>query len=257
MLKLSVVVITFNEEKNIGRCIESVKDIADEILVIDSFSKDKTEEICNSYGVRFEKHAFEGYIEQKEYALRQATYDHVLSLDADEALDETLAQEVVAAKKNWNADVFSMNRLTNYCGKWVRHSGWYPDVKVRLVDRTKVKWGGINPHDELISTAGKLEQKHLKGDMLHYSFYTPEEHYKQIENFSTIGAKAYYDKGKRSNLLKLAVNPAIKFLKDYLVKRGFMDGALGFRICYLSAGATYKKYRKLYQLQQEAKNGGN
>ena len=141
-VKLSVVIITKNEDKNIGRCIESVQNIADEIVVIDSFSTDKTEEICKKHQVVFIKHAFEGHIEQKNFALTCAKYKHVLSLDADEALSEELQKSIVQAKADFSKDGYFLNRMTNYCGKWIKHSGWYPDRKLRLFDKTKGQWGG-------------------------------------------------------------------------------------------------------------------
>ena len=148
MTPISVVIITFNEEKNIGRCLESVKNIADEIVVLDSFSTDKTEEICLQHGASFFQHPFDGHIEQKNRAITYATYPHILSLDADEVLSPELEQSIKAVKENWQADGYYFNRLTNYCGKWIRHCGWYPDRKLRLWDSRKGKWGGVNPHDK-------------------------------------------------------------------------------------------------------------
>ncbi len=250
MIKLSVVIITRNEEKNIGRCLDSVKDIADDIVVIDSFSTDTTEEICKSKGARFFQHAFEGHIEQKNYAVTKTEYPTVLSLDADEALDEELKKNILATKANWQYDGYEMNRLTNYCGSWIRHCGWYPDTKLRLFDKRKGKWGGTNPHDkfevEQGSTIGKLQ-----GDILHYSYYTIEDHYKQIEYFTTINAKASFDKGKKAPVWKLWIAPIVKFIKDYFVRLGFLDGQAGWQICRLSAWATYVKYKKLRALYNQ------
>src|SRR5581483_72135 len=124
MSKLSVVIITFNEEKNIGRCLDSVAGIADEVVVVDSFSTDKTEEICKSKGAKFVQHTFPGHIEQKNWALTQTTYPHCLSLDADEALDETLKKSISEVKEKGDCDGYEMNRLTNYCGSWIHHCGW-------------------------------------------------------------------------------------------------------------------------------------
>src|SRR3954465_7519353 len=148
MLPLSAVIITFNEEKNIARCLDSLIGIVDDVVVIDSFSTDKTEEICKSKGVRFIQHVFEGHIQQKNWAITQAKFPHILSLDADEALDETLKQSILLLKNNWQKDGYYMNRLTNYCGKWIRHCGWYPDKKLRLWDSRKGHWTGTNPHDK-------------------------------------------------------------------------------------------------------------
>ena len=248
-VKLSAVIITFNEEKNIRRCVESLKGIVDEIVVVDSFSKDKTKDICAEYDLTFIEHAFEGHIEQKNWAKAQAKYDYVLSLDADEALDDMLKGSVLAAKNNWQADVYRMNRLTNYCGKWIHHSGWYPDTKMRLFDRRLGDWGGDNPHDKFIPTE-KAKVGYLKGDLLHYSFYTREDHLLQIEKFSTIGANALYKKGVRSTIVKILIKPMARFIKAYFVHKGFLDGKEGWTISRLSAYANFLKYYKLYQLQK-------
>ena len=169
MPQLSVVIITFNEEKNIARCVMSVSKIADEVVVLDSFSTDKTKEICESLSVRFYEHAFDGHIQQKNRAITYASYPHILSLDADEALDETLLQSILSIKNNWIKDGYYMNRLTNYCGHWVKHCGWYPDTKLRLWDSRKGAWTGINPHDKYELAEGDKNTQHIKGDILHYS----------------------------------------------------------------------------------------
>lgn len=250
MAQLSAVILTFNEEHNIARCISSVKDVADDIVVVDSFSTDRTEAICREHNVRFIQHAFEGYIEQKNWALTQAKYDRCLSLDADEALDDTLKASVLAAVEKWDHEAYTMNRLTNYCGKWIHHCGWYPDVKLRLFDRRNGKWGGINPHDEYRMEKG-VKSKHLKGDILHYSYYSLSDHIKQVEHFTNVGAKALYDKGKKAGFVKLYLSPPAKFIRDYLIKLGFLDGFEGFTICRISALATFLKYAKLRHLHKE------
>lgn len=255
-VQLSAVIITYNEERNIARCIDSLQSVADEILVVDSFSEDKTEEICKEKGVRFIKHAFEGHIEQKNWSKDQASFDHIISLDADEALDEELQKNIKKIKSNWEFPAYKMNRLTNYCGHWVRHSGWYPDTKIRLFDRRKGKWGGSNPHDKFLLN-DRQKAKWISGDILHYSFYDREGHLKQIEKFSTIAAQALYEKGKRSNFLKLFINPIARFLKAYFLRAGFLDGSAGFDIARYSAYANYLKYRKLQKLQSVKASGEN
>jgi glycosyltransferase involved in cell wall biosynthesis len=249
MPEISVVIITFNEEKNIGRCLESVKDIADDIVVVDSFSKDRTRDICLEYNVRFVEHAFAGHIEQKNWAITQARYPHVLSLDADEALDETLRQSIIHIKDNWQHDGYAMNRLTNYCGKWIRHCGWYPDTKLRLWDSRKGSWQGINPHDEYKLAAPRSGTGFLKGDILHYSYYTRADHYKQVNYFTDILAKEYDKRGRKGSLVKLIINPIAKFLGDYFLKLAFLDGMAGFTISRISAYATWLKYSKRRKLQ--------
>ncbi|MCK4407890.1 MAG: glycosyltransferase family 2 protein [Bacteroidales bacterium] len=252
MPQLSVVIITLNEEKNIGRCIDSIKDIADEIVVVDSFSTDKTRQICESENVRFILHEFEGYIEQKIYASSQAKFPYILSLDADEALSEELKKSIIKVKENWNFDGYTMNRLTNYCGKWIKHCGWYPDKKLRLFDSRLGKWKGVNPHDEFVLKTG-AKTTHLKGDILHYSYYSLEEHLKQIEKFTDISSKELFKNGKKFSSFKLIFNPVFKFIRDYFFNLGFLDGRLGYIICKYSAKATYLKYYKLIKLHQQKK----
>ncbi len=252
MEKLSVVIITFNEELNIARCLDSVTGVADEIIVVDSYSTDMTEEICKKYDVTFIKQEFLGYIEQKTFALQFANNDYVLSLDADEALSSELQDSILNIKSGFEASGYKMNRLTNYCGTWIKHCGWYPDTKLRIFNKNLGSWGGINPHDEFFFKK-KEPVTHLSGDLLHYSYYTINDHHKQVERFTDIAAQAYFDNGKRSSLVKLWLSPVVKFIRDYLFLLGFMDGRAGFRICYISAGATYLKYRKLRNKIKESK----
>lgn len=252
MNKLSVVIITFNEEKNIKRCLESVKDIADEIIVVDSYSTDNTEQICSGYNLRFIQHPFEGHIQQKNYALELANNDLVLSLDADEALSEELKKNILRIKENTEFDGYTMNRMTNYCGKWIRHGTWYPDTKLRLAKKNFIHWGGENPHDKLIISSDKVQ--HLKGDILHYSYYTIEGHLQQQQNFSSIAAEAMFKRGKRAPLYKLILNPVASWIKDILFRFGFLDGKSGFIIANISAKSVYWKYSKLRNLWHQNKS---
>ncbi len=250
MIPLSVVIITFNEERNIGRCLESVRGVADDVVVLDSFSTDGTEAICREHGARFVQHKFDGHIQQKNRAVSHAKYPHVLSLDADEALDDTLREEIKRVKENWEFDGYYMNRLTNYCGRWIYHCGWYPDRKLRLWDSRKGAWGGVNPHDRYELFEGDKNTGRLKGNILHYSYYTLGDHYRQVEYFTGILAKSQFENGKRANLITLYLSPVVKFLRDYFLKLGILDGRAGFTISRISAGATYLKYKKIRQLQK-------
>lgn len=247
MTPLSVVIISFNEEHNIGRCLDSVQGIADDIVVVDSYSKDRTKEICTLKGARVIEHPFEGHIQQKNWAITQAKFPFILSLDADEALDETLRKEILKVKADKKFDGYTMNRLTNYCGQWIKHSGWYPDTKLRLWDSTKGKWGGENPHDKYEMFQG-ARVAHLKGDILHYSYYSIEDHYRQLRYFTDIASKAAFEKGKNAGVLKLYGSAVVKFIKNYFLQLGFLDGYYGFVISKLSAYGTYLKYKKLRAL---------
>ncbi len=251
MIKLSVVIITFNEEKNIARCLESVKKVSDEIVVLDSFSTDNTPAICAHYGVKFFQHAFDGHIQQKNRAITYATHPYILSLDADEALNERLTRSILEVKENFVKEGYYMNRLTNYCGHWVKHCGWYPDKKLRLFDSRKGQWTGTNPHDKYELQGGDDKAGWLKGDLLHYSYYTLQDHYKQVEYFTGIAAKAFVEKGKRAPAYKLLVNPLAKFIDHYLLKLGILDGRAGYLISKISAYATWLKYKKIRTLQHQ------
>jgi len=252
-VQISAVIITFNEERNIERCLKSLEGIVDEIVVVDSFSKDKTKVICEKYVVKFVEHAFGGHIEQKNFAITQASYPYVLSLDADEALGEQLKKSILSAKNNWVYDGYSMNRLTNYCGSWIKYCGWYPDTKLRLWDSRKGEWGGDNPHDKFEFRSKENTISPLKGDLLHYSYYTLDDHFKQVKYFTDILSEAQFKKGKKAPLVVLVFSPIVKFIKDYFIKLGILDGWAGFKICSISAYATFTKYRKLSELIKRAK----
>lgn len=254
MNTLSVVIITLNEEQKIARCLDSVAPVADEIIVVDSFSTDTTEEICSRYDkLTFVKHSWEGYAAQKNYADSLATCDLIFSIDADEALSDELLQSIVELKTKQVADneVFSMNRLTNYCGKWIKHCSFYPDNKIRIWRRGFAHWEGLI-HEWLVF--GNSQQKNLlKGDLLHYSYDSPEAYRKQVFHFAELGAKSYYDRGKKTGFFYWLFSPAINFIRTYFIKGGFLEGRDGFYICRTAMQATRHKYdllRKMICKQQ-------
>jgi glycosyltransferase involved in cell wall biosynthesis len=252
MEKLSAVIITFNEEKNIGRCIESIRDIADEILILDSNSTDQTAMIAESKGAVVIKESFRGHIQMKNRAVELAAHNYILSLDADEALDPQLILSILTEKENFTHKAYRMNRCTNYCGQFIRHGSWYPDRKIRIFDRRFARWGGINPHDKIIVDEN-TDVKQLAGDILHYSYYTIAEHVAQNNKFSTISADSLFAQGKKTNLLKIVVNPVWSFLQGYFLRAGFLDGLFGFVIAVQVSHLTFLKHLKLYILQKSAK----
>jgi glycosyltransferase involved in cell wall biosynthesis len=253
MHKLSVAIITFNEEKNIERCIRSVQDIADEIVVVDSYSTDATVEICKKLNVSCILHPFEGHIQQKNYARMLCKYDLVLSLDADEALSDTLKASIQAIKQNHTADGYTCNRLNHFCSTPVHHCGWYPDISLRLWNRNKGEWGGNNPHDKFIMHPNTTII-HLQGDILHYTVHTVEQAIAQINSFSTISAQSKYSQGKSSSIIKIVIYPLWRFIRNYILKLGFLDGLTGFVISKNAAYAVYLKYLKLYYIQKTNSN---
>tara|TARA_B100000809_G_scaffold81337_1_gene79637 strand:+ start:4817 stop:5575 length:759 start_codon:yes stop_codon:yes gene_type:complete len=249
LVEISIVIITFNEEKNIGRCLDSINGLSKDVVVVDSYSIDRTKAICIEKGVRFVEHKFDGHIEQKNYAVSQAKNQYVLSLDADEAITKELKKEIQNIRDNWQYDGYIFNRLTNYCGTWIKYSGWYPDKKLRLWDTSKGCWGGDNPHDMVIMDK-HVKIKSINLDILHYSYYTIEDHLKQVEYFTTINSKAAFDKGIKSSQFKIFYKSTFKFFRDYILKKGFLDGEAGFLIAKISAKATAMKYRKLRTLNK-------
>jgi glycosyltransferase involved in cell wall biosynthesis len=241
MVPISAVIITLNEEQNIARCIQSVKEIANEILVVDSFSTDKTKEICNELGVRFMENKFEGFIEQQNFAIAQATNNIVLSIDADEAVSDELKKSILKVKDNWAADGYTFNRLTSYCSKWVYTCGWYPDKKLRLYDRSKGKWDGNNPHYSMKLVPGS-KILHLEGDLLHYTYKTIHDHINTTIRYSDIMAKDLIKKGKKSSTFRILFSPLFKFIKLYFIKKGFLAGWTGLVISLTSSYGTFLKY---------------
>lgn len=251
MEKLSVVIITLNEEMNIQRCIESISSIADEVIVLDSFSTDKTQQICESLGAKFVQHKFDGHIQQKNRALQLAKNEWVLSLDADELPNEILLNSIIKALENPKADAYYFNRLTNYIGQWIRHSAWYPDPKLRLLKNPKGKWAGMNPHDKIkMHKDAKVE--YLKGDLLHYSYYSLDQHIAQINSFTSISAKEAFKNGRKSNLAIAVLKSSWRFIRNYFFKLGFLDGYYGFVICSLAAWDNYLKYLKIRELYKSS-----
>lgn len=249
-VRISAVIITYNEERNIKRCLESLEGVADEIIIVDSYSTDRTEEVSRSFNARFIRHRFTGHIEQKNWAILQASSPYILSLDADEALSSELRASILRVKENWTHDGYYFNRLTNYCGKWIRHTSWYPSRKLRLWDSRKGSWGGFNPHDRFYLKRGATRM-FLKGNIFHYSYYTISEHLLQINNFSTILARSYYERGRKVYFFSIVLHPLWRFLKDFIIKTGFLDGYYGFIVSVNSAHEVFLKYVKLRHVYKE------
>lgn len=248
-MKLSATIITLNEERNIERCIRSLQPVVDEIIVLDSFSTDRTEEICRDLGVRFEQRKWEGYAQTKNYLNQLALNEMILSIDADEALDEELQNEVKNLQKSENT-VYSMNRMTNYCGTWIKHSGWYPDIKVRIFPKETCYWTGEYVHEELhIPEHFKTIQ--LKGHLQHYSYYDFKDHRSRADKYSELTAKKMFAAGKKAGVLKPYLSGLARFFSMYLLKSGFLDGKMGYKIASISAASNVYKYKELRRLQQE------
>jgi glycosyltransferase involved in cell wall biosynthesis len=256
-VKISATIITLNEEKKVEACLKSLEGVVDEIVVVDSFSTDRTRQICELFGARFMTHPFEGYVAQKNFAMEQASYDHILALDADERLSTELRASILKVKSDWGTFTgYSFNRFNNYCGKWIRFCGWYPDRKIRLWDRRKGRWGGEDPHDKVMLPKGEVQQ--LKGDLLHMAYYSVDEHLRQMHKFAEVAAKAKYRNGKRPVfVVHVLLNPVFKFFKKYVLQLGFLDGYYGFVFCATASSLNFFKYLRLYEYHKRGTSGDN
>jgi glycosyltransferase involved in cell wall biosynthesis len=248
-IKLSAVVITYNEEDKIGRCLDSLIGVADEIIVVDSQSTDRTVEICNSKGATVINQEFLGYAAQKNFGIERANFEYIMSIDADEVLSTELIDSIKNIKISSNTYAYEFSRMTNFCGKWIKHGGWYPDTKIRIWEKGKGKWIGEGVHETLQLDENTKVIK-LNGDLLHYSIDSISQHIDQIQKFTTLAARELHQKGKTTSVVTILFNSWFKFVRDYFIRLGFLDGFYGFVIAFNSAYATYLKYLKLYDLNK-------
>jgi glycosyltransferase involved in cell wall biosynthesis len=240
-MKISATIITCNEERNIPRVIESLR-CADEVVVVDSGSTDRTVEIASKLGARVVEMPWRGYAGQKNFASSQASNDWILSLDADEALSESLEAEIWQIKKNGpEFDGYTMPRLAQYLGRWILHSGWYPDRKVRLFDRRNAKWVGDYVHESVV-VAGRIG--HLKENLLHFTCDSLSEHLKTMDRYTTLAAAQLVDQKRKIGWALLVLDPAWTFVRSYILKLGFLDGTEGLAIAYMAAFYNFLKYTK-------------
>ncbi|MBR1625721.1 MAG: glycosyltransferase family 2 protein [Bacteroidales bacterium] len=248
-MEISLCVITFNEERNIDRLLQSAYDVVDEIIIVDSFSTDGTSKICQKYPeIKFICNKFEDYATQKNFAVSLATKDYVLVLDADEQLSDLLKKEISKIKKSATSDAYSFNRMTNYCGmRWIKHCGWYPDVAIRLIKREKAVFKGAFVHEGVVLSPEDTIV-HLRGDLLHYSYYTVEEHIERVNKYSTLGARKYLARHKTAGFCKILFSPVWTFFRMYVLRLGFLDGRAGFYVCKITAFETFLKCIKLKEL---------
>lgn len=248
-VKLSAVIITFNEEKNIGRCLDSLLSIADEYIVIDAFSTDQTINIIQARGIRPLQQEWLGYSATKNFANSLANGDFILSIDADEELSPELIRSIQEFKKNPVAAACQINRLTNYCGQWIRHSGWYPEYKIRIFRKGEAEWRGTVHEDLLFNTSCRPVR--LKGNLFHYSFPTLESHVKKMISYSALAAEKDYTKGKKYNLLVHGlVKPWFAFMRTYFFQAGFLDGFYGFVIAISTGYERFLRYAKFRSLKK-------
>ena len=247
MSKISAVIITLNEEKYIAQCINSLKGVADEIVVVDSFSTDRTKEICLSLGVKFNEHTFTGYRDQKNYAVGLAKYDYILSLDADEALSPELEKSINRIKQDLKYDGYKFNRLNKFCGRWIYHTNLSPECKVRLYNRKKARWAGLNIHERIILDNPDSVLR-IKGKLYHWLYDSYEESIDKINRYTTLLAEEYYKQNIKYTLRKLLLHPTWRFFHSFFLKAGFLDGFDGFVVSKILATSCFLKYLKLKAL---------
>jgi len=240
-MKITATIITLNEERNIGRAIESLR-CCDEILIVDSGSVDRTIELAEKLGARVIEAGWRGYAGQKNWAAEQSSHDWILSLDADEALSEALEAEIWSLKKNGPShDAYTMPRLAQYLGRWILHGGWYPDRKVRLYNRHKAKWVGNFVH-ESVKVEGRIG--HFEANLLHFTCDSLSEHVKTLDRYTTLAAQELAARRVPIGWLRLIVEPPWTFVRTYLFRLGFLDGLEGLIIAYMAAFYTFLKYSK-------------
>jgi glycosyltransferase involved in cell wall biosynthesis len=243
MNTLSAVIITRDEAANIGRCLESIKEVADEIIVVDSGSTDATKDICQSFNAQFLHRDWSGYGDQKNFGNSMASSEFILSIDADEALSTELKKSILANKtKGFQAHSYSFNRLTNYCGQWIKHGGWYPDRKTRLWKKGLTSWEG-NIHEKLVLEI--KDTQHLEGDLLHYSYPNMETHIERSIYYARLGASKMYASEKRVSIFKLIFSPAFTFFRKYFLRMGILDGYYGYVIAKNASFYNFYKYALL------------
>lgn len=249
--KISVCITAGNEEKNIRRCLESVT-WADEIIVIDSFSTDRTAEISRQYTELVYEHRWLGYIGQKNLAKDMASHRWILFIDADEAVSDELREEILENFNSGQTEFFSgfeFPRMVYFLGRWIRHGDWYPDYKLRLFDRTKGQCGGKEPHDRML-VEGSI--KRLKAPLYHFTYDDISDQVATLNRFSTITSLTQQEEGRTFRLYDLLLRPAWRFFRGYIIKCGFMDGLPGYIVAKSQAYSVFIKYAKLWELQQQA-----
>lgn len=248
MKKISAALIACNEEEKIGRALKSLQKIADEIIVVDSGSTDRTPKICIEHGARLVRKEWQGYRGQKQLAVDLSGHEWVLSLDADEEISTELEDEILKWKSTSPEDIdgYFLPRMTFFMGRWIRHTTWYPDYQLRLFRKNRGQWEGLNIH-ESFRTKGKTAS--MKGHILHYTYSGISEYLVQLERFSALAAEDYLARGKKSGLPRLIFSPPLVFLKNFVLKAGFLDGRAGFVVSCLAAVSMFFKLLKTEELR--------
>jgi len=246
---ISAVIITKNEERNIGRCLKSLTGVADEIIVVDDFSIDATVSICKEYNATVINQRWLGFGDQKNAGNKIARHDYILSVDADEALDQHLAAAILIEKEKGLQGAYQLSRLNYYYGKFIRHGMEFPDHKVRLFNRNEACWDN-QPVHETLRLPGSVRKIQLDGFLRHYTYYRIEEHLLKINKYTGLASLQYYQKGRPYSLFKVLFSPFFTFIKAYIFRLGFLDGIHGLVLAIMNANAAFVKYAKLWELHR-------
>jgi glycosyltransferase involved in cell wall biosynthesis len=245
-VEISAVIITFNEEKRLEPALKSLAGLASEIVVVDSFSTDNTVRLAKKYTNKVFQRKWTDYSDQKNYANTRASFPWILSLDADERISQELREEILKIKKEEpECDGFLIPRQVYYLGKWIRHSGWYPDRKLRLFRKDKARWEGEFVHERLV-VKGKIRK--LRGSIHHFTYRNISEHLDRINKFSELGAQKLYAKRKKCRWHHLVFMPFFRFMKSFFWRAGFLDGYPGFIVSILNGYSIFLRYAKLREI---------
>jgi glycosyltransferase involved in cell wall biosynthesis len=247
-LRLSVCIITRDEEDRIGDCLASLEGVADEVVVVDSGSTDRTRALAAERGAKVIEHEWPGHVQQKNHAVARASHEWVLCIDADERLSPELARAIERLRSAGPGEVrgFYLNRHTRYLGRWIDHGGWYPEWRLRLFDRGAGGWTGVNPHDR-VEVQGPTAR--LDGDLFHHTYRSVSDHLRTIDNFTTIAARERRRAGRRFSVTMMLVGPAWRFLRMYVLRRGFLDGLPGLVLALMAGYYVFLKHVKLLELE--------
>ena len=252
MDKISAVIITYNACATIGKCIDALQKVSDEIIVVDSFSTDDTAEICKQKNIKFYQQSWPGFGPQKNFGISKTSNDYILSIDADEIISDELAASIIAEKNKGLTGLYRLLFLHYYYFDFAKHGASRPDTKIRMFDKTKVKWNEREVHEALVIPEGE-KIKQLHGYLLHYSYTSISHQIDKLNNYTSLGAKQLFKKGKKHFLLKMIFSPPTNFIINYFIRLGFLDGVHGFVLATFAAHESFVKYAKLWELQTNEK----
>lgn len=253
MDKISAVIITYNAAATIGDCIDALKKVSDEIIVIDSFSTDTTPQICLEKKVVFYLQSWLGYGPQKNFGISKSQYDYILSVDADEIVSDELAASILKEKQKGLTGIYGISHLNYYYTGFVKHGADTPTPKVRLFNKTQVRWNDKEVHEGIIVPEGEKIKK-LEGYFYHYSYPSIAYHIQKANTYTTLSAQELNKKGRKNYLFKMIFSPPINFFISYIIRLGFLDGTKGFIVAKFSAHGSFVKYAKLWELHHKKKD---